>query len=75
MFTLTVTKIAAPKSVKVVASHRQMLIDHLKASTTRHGFEAVTDKDREGFGLPRSGDIWRNGEIVALWEITEGDWR
>ncbi|QGJ90986.1 hypothetical protein SEA_BIANCATRI92_88 [Mycobacterium phage BiancaTri92] len=59
MFTLTVRKIGSDKTGVVTGSHRQVVIDHLEASTKRNGFEALPN-----------GDILRDGQIVATWEVT-----
>ncbi|QNJ57040.1 hypothetical protein SEA_DELORIS_92 [Mycobacterium phage Deloris] len=66
MFSLTVSKIGSEKSITIDSSHRQPLVDHLEASTKRNGFEVVWNEPL------KHGDILRDGQIVALWEIT---WR
>ncbi|AXH46827.1 hypothetical protein SEA_ACOLYTE_84 [Mycobacterium phage Acolyte] len=64
MFSITVSKVGADKQATITASHRQALIDHLVASAGRHGFEVPLASHDDG------GDILRDGQIVAEWEIT-----
>ncbi|AYD87118.1 hypothetical protein SEA_NICOLETERA_91 [Mycobacterium phage NicoleTera] len=64
MFTLTVHKIGSEKTGVVSASHRQVVLDHLEASTKRHGFEVTWNEP----GV--SGDVLRDGQIVGTWEVS-----
>ncbi|AIW02984.1 hypothetical protein KIY87_gp12 [Mycobacterium phage Malec] len=64
MFTLTVRKIGSDKTGVVSASARQVVLDHLEASTKRNGFEVTWNEP----GV--SGDVLRDGQIVATWEVT-----
>ncbi|AWH13609.1 hypothetical protein SEA_LILTURB_92 [Mycobacterium phage LilTurb] len=64
MFTLTVRKIGSDKTGVVSASARQVVIDHLEASTKRNGFEVTWHEP----GV--NGDVLRDGQIVATWEVT-----
>lgn len=62
MFKIRVSKIGASAHAEVTSSHRQVLIDHLEASTQRHGFKVLEHNGE-------FGDIERDGLIVAEWEI------
>ncbi|AOT25012.1 hypothetical protein PBI_KALPINE_93 [Mycobacterium phage Kalpine] len=64
MFTMTVRKIGSEKTGVVSASARQVVLDHLEASATRHGFEVTWNEP----GV--HGDVLRDGQIVATWEVT-----
>ncbi|ADB93784.1 hypothetical protein REDROCK_91 [Mycobacterium phage RedRock] len=64
MFTMTVTQIGTGKTGVVSASARQVVLDHLEASTKRNGFEVTWNEP----GV--AGDVLRDGQIVATWEVT-----
>ncbi|QGJ88365.1 hypothetical protein SEA_DREAMTEAM1_89 [Mycobacterium phage DreamTeam1] len=64
MFKLQVFKHDSPKTAEVTASHRQVVIDHLKASATRYGFDIVNHSEGD------SGDIFRGGKLVGFWEVS-----
>ncbi|QJD51973.1 hypothetical protein SEA_AGAPE74_93 [Mycobacterium phage Agape74] len=63
MFKIRVSKIGSSAHAEVTASNPQVLIDHLEASTQRNGFKVLEHNGQ-------FGDIERDGQIVAEWEIT-----
>ncbi|QTF81513.1 hypothetical protein SEA_TARSUSIV_89 [Mycobacterium phage TarsusIV] len=66
MFKLTVYKAHSDHKAQVSGSHTAVVIDHLKASAGRHGFEVPRHMHD---GMP-SGDVIRDGEVVGYWEVT-----
>ncbi|QXO13367.1 hypothetical protein SEA_TROOPER_90 [Mycobacterium phage Trooper] len=66
MYKLTVYKANSTAKAEVSGSHTTVVIDHLKASAGRNGFEVPRHMHD---GMP-SGDVVRNGEVVGYWEVS-----
>ncbi|AKF14254.1 hypothetical protein SEA_LUCHADOR_90 [Mycobacterium phage Luchador] len=67
MYKITVFKVGSSKTGEGSASSPQILLDHLKESSKRNGFEV---RRHAHTGLP-SGDLFRDGKLVALWGIED----
>ncbi|QDP44669.1 hypothetical protein SEA_NOTHINGSPECIAL_85 [Mycobacterium phage NothingSpecial] len=66
MYKLTVYKANSSHKGEVSGSHTSVVIDHLKASAARHGFEAPRHMHD---GMP-SGDLIKDGNVVGYWEVS-----
>lgn len=71
MFEITVLRLSDRKTVRVQASHQQMLVDHLAASAARHGFQVRNDHEMSWMIGYAVGDLLKGGNVVATWEIGE----
>ncbi|QFG04569.1 hypothetical protein SEA_JEEVES_94 [Mycobacterium phage Jeeves] len=67
MYKITVFKVGSTRHAEEVAGRPAVLVDHLEAAATRNGFEV---KHHSHEGLP-SGDVYRDGKLVALWGIED----
>ena len=67
MYEITVTRLSDGKKATAQASSPQILLDHLKASTSRNGFGFDIDTNIGGF-LPE-GDLFKGDEFVGYWFI------
>lgn len=65
MYTAKVVRFRDGKASTAQASSAQILLDHLKASTARHGFEMEPINDLEG-------DLSRDGIVVGEYWIYYG---
>lgn len=65
MYQIVVTRLKDGRKGVASGSSSQVVIDHLNASAARHGFEITWNEPR------LAGDIWKSGELVAVWEVSK----
>lgn len=66
MFTLKVTRFRDGNTASVQASNVSILVDHLKASSARHGFGIESLDELSGY-------LQRDGNTVGDYEIYYGE--